>query len=196
MTPRDGAWSSRSSLDDSGIDCGCKFKLRHYLTLAHASVGTQRWRVQAIAYRDCWIQRVRAPAPYSYSSLSRSKIRFAVCCCFAGRFMSSSRSRIDHPAECTKLRPRRRPVRRVRQHRSWGARSEPAQSTRPCARSPPTYSPPQAPASIGLRRFEQHLAVAVGDVPATKWAERLRDFKPAMVVAELESFARFVMSAW
>src|SRR5208337_837744 len=33
------------------------------------------------------------PPPYPYSSRSRSKIRFEVCCCLAGRPLSSSRIR-------------------------------------------------------------------------------------------------------
>src|SRR5271154_5245615 len=33
------------------------------------------------------------PPPYPCSSRSRSKIRFEVCCCFAGRLLSSSRIR-------------------------------------------------------------------------------------------------------
>jgi hypothetical protein len=49
------------------------------------------------------------PPPYPYSSRSRSKIRFDVSCCFAGRPLSFSRTRSMTPLN-VQLRPRRRPA--------------------------------------------------------------------------------------
>jgi len=43
-----------------------------------------------------------------YSSRRRSKIRFAVCCCFLGRDLSSKRNPVDHRNERIKLRLGRR----------------------------------------------------------------------------------------